>query len=528
MTNYEKPIQAKPFDAAFSPDPVQVIWRRKWWLAGCLLISLALGAAYLTRVEPSYRVQSRVLVQQHGLPLDQKRPSATSEEFLATQAEIIRSPAVVGRAAESLEMTPRGDPPIDPTTWILESLSVIPVTGTYVLSISFVGPDAEQATRTVEAIIVAYREYLLGSDHDTHLEALRTLTQNEKDLREELQVYGLQYQQLRKDSPLMGHGRDAAAVQRSLLTDLGERLTEVRSNRIALENRVHTLAQATGPVLVSLISERPPVVDAASAPSWRGTFPADSQAADDPFDALLSQSNVGFEDSQRSPIRLGGQGDEWGVLDTRLIEQELFRAQADQRALAQDYGHKHPEVRRVRERIAAWQDRFQERLDAAPLIMRQKLTAIRLQEQQLDTLYQEEFAQAKTVDSFLIKEQQSLDGIHRLQSIHDSVLTQLTQFQMADQARSKGLSAVKVGTLEAPDTAERLLFPPPSLLMAVCGVIGLIGGFGLVTLLERIDPKVQRPGTIPIHLNRSSSSSDEPKPSQHDQDTLPLRGNMNR
>ncbi len=71
MTDYEKPIQARQFGAAFSPDLVQVIWRRKGWLAGCLLISLALGAAYLTQVEPSYRVQARVLVQQQGLPLDQ-------------------------------------------------------------------------------------------------------------------------------------------------------------------------------------------------------------------------------------------------------------------------------------------------------------------------------------------------------------------------------------------------------------------------------------------------------------------------
>lgn len=503
MTNYEKPIGANQFGAAFSPDLVQRFWRRKWWMAGCLLISLALGAAYLTRVEPSYRVQSRVLVQRQGLPLDDKRPSATSEAFLATQAEIIRSPAVVGRAVESLKLTPRGNPPVDPTTWILESLSVIPVTGTYVLSISFVGPNEEEATRTAKAIIAAYREYLLGTDHDTHIEALRMLTQNEKDLRGELRTHELEYLRLRKGSSLIGHGRDAGGVQRSLLTNLGERLTGVRSDRIALENRVQTLAQASGPMLVSLISEiseRPPVVDAASAPAWQVTFPADSHA----------------------------RGEEWGVLDTRLIEQELFRAQAEGRSLAQEYGHKHPEVRRVNEKIAAWRERLQDRLDAAPLIMRQKLTAICLHEEQLDKLYQEEFAKAKAVDSYLIEEQQSLDGIHRLQSLYDLVLTERTQLQMADRARSKGLSAVKVGLLEAPDVAERLFFPPPSLLLAVCGALGLIGGFGLVTFLERIDPKVHPAGSIPLQLNRSSSHSDEPGASDDDQDTLSRCGNMNR
>ena len=76
---------------------LDVVWRRKWLVAGCVAISVLLGAVYVYQAEPVYSVQARVLVQPHGWPLDDGAEARREKEFLATQAEIISSPAVIER-----------------------------------------------------------------------------------------------------------------------------------------------------------------------------------------------------------------------------------------------------------------------------------------------------------------------------------------------------------------------------------------------------------------------------------------------
>ena len=119
-----------------SPELLEMVWRRKWYLIGPVAIAVLLGAAFMTRIEPVYRIQARVLVQHQGLAVGKDRPAKDSEEFLATQAEIIRSPAVVERAVRSLNLTARTAADKDPVTAILDELTVKPVLGTSVLSIT--------------------------------------------------------------------------------------------------------------------------------------------------------------------------------------------------------------------------------------------------------------------------------------------------------------------------------------------------------------------------------------------------------
>ena len=464
-----------------SPDLVRLIWRRKWHLISCLLISLALGAAYLTQAEPSYRVQARILVQQQGLPLETDRASTDTDEFTATQAEIIHSPAVVERAIKALHVPLRVEPPMTPITFVLDRLSVMPVPGTNVLSIGFDGSSPREATRMVEAIIFGYREYLHGADQDTYLEVLRMLTQREAELREEIGIQQAQYQQLRKDSPLMGQGDDATDVQRSLLTNLGERLTEVKNQRMEIENRVRTIRIGQEPSLVSLTSKRPFVMTTAAVSSNSVTNNMDFRAAAERLDDADTDWD---RQAPRQKVLLHVSSEGWGISGMEAIQEQLGAAQAEEKAISQHYGHRHPEILRARERISAWRQRLRESIDAAPAVLQQELTAARFHEQQLGELYQEECGKAKRIDVHLVQEQQSLDSLQRLQTLHDSVLTQLTELKMADQALAEGRSGVKVGTLEAPDTPERLLFPPPALLMAVCGLVGLMGGLGMVTMLE--------------------------------------------
>ncbi|HYW78779.1 MAG TPA: Wzz/FepE/Etk N-terminal domain-containing protein, partial [Thermoguttaceae bacterium] len=508
MNTNGKPAGRSESEAHFTlmtPEMIELLGRRKWYLIWPVLIALALGAFYLFEVAPLYHVQARVLVQRQGLPLAQDHPTKDNVEFLATQAEIIRSPAIVEQAVESLDFMPYEGPEIDPTVEILKSLRVQPVLGTNVLSIDFYGIESGQAVQIVEAIIESYRQYLYGIDHDTHLESLRVLTRSERDLRLDLSELERKYLALRKNSPLMGQGRDAISIQRSLLTQLGEKLTDARNRRMQLENRLQTMGKAAEPMVAAITPTQPTLFAASLSTPWQPnmSIPRPGNAPMLPgismHDVALSV-NAESADLEKWYATAANSGIE--MEDLRPIRQGLFDAQARLEALKQRFGPRHPELRAVEQEVSTWQHRLQEAICRAPQLMNQELKAAELYEHELADLYKAEFSEAKAVDGYVLEEQQLLDGIARVQSIHDSILTQVQQWQLADQALAEGRSGVAVRELETPAMTERVIFPPPLLLAFLCVVVGLIGGSTAITILEHTNTRVQSPEQLNKRLAR--------------------------
>ena len=445
-----------------------MIRRRKWYLIGCLCFSLALGLAYISQVEPSYQVEARILVQYVNSPLGQGQGIKERErrDFLATQAEIISSPAVVKKAAESLELT--SDDSNNPVSSILGAMSVRPELGTNVLSIHYSGKDADQTVATVDAIIAAYREYLRTSEQTSHLEVLRLLAGNEKEMREELQALEENFRQLRKQSPLLGQGRDAAAVQRSLLTHLGQTLTKKKTQRIELENYLQGLTESNGTDLA-----------ASGAKTMFVSTDTSDIVADIPSLALAAASQLVWTATDEA------------ARDVAKIREQLYKAQAKEKALSQTFGDKHPEIKAAREQIASWEATLRDTMEAAPGALRHELDAVRRQEERLAAMYEEKYAEAKVIDGYLLQEQQQMDNIRRVQEAHQQTLSQMTEWQMADKAMGEGRPGVKIRVLEAPALAGPQTSPPPGLLMGFCAIAGLAMGCGVMTLVERTDTKVR-------------------------------------
>jgi capsular exopolysaccharide synthesis family protein len=449
------------------PEIIDMIWRRKWYLVGFLLASVGLGAAYLHQTEPVFKVSARVLVQKQGQLLDTARPPRGDEEFLATQAEIIRSPAVVQRAVDSFNLTPPVKPGMDAVMTIISSLSVSPVLGTDVLGVNYRSLEAEETARTVKAIIASYREYLREIEHNSHLEALDLLARNERDLRNEMSTLETQYRELRNQSPLIGLARDSVSLQKAMLTSLGETLNQTKTRRIELEdqleamsrNRAANVAGANIPTLIPV---------SAQGSGFRGLGDLNQPAVEVPFVA--------------NRLAAG---------DTKSLEQELFTAQANEQSLLRTYGEKHPAIKAARGQVAYWERLLKDSQEAAPQVLQQELDAVRIHENHLGEVYKEEYAKAKEVDSYLLQEQQAIDGIQRVQQVHQTVLAQLRQWQLADASLASGRSGITVSVLEPPDLAAREAWPPPFLLLAVCGLVGLVGGFGTISVLERTDSTVR-------------------------------------
>ncbi len=461
-------------------DFLGMVRRRKWYLVGALCLSLALGLAYISQVQPSYQVEARILVQHVDSPLDQgHRPKEREHrDFLATQAEIISSPAVVKKAVDSLGLTAEGSDVENPVSSILAGMVVRPVLGTNVLSIQFSGTDADQTVATVDAVIAAYREYLRTSERASHIEVLRLLGENEKEMRSELQALEEEYREMRRQSPLLGQGRNAASVQRSLLTHLGRTLTEKKTRRIELENQLHTLAGSIRSDLAEADSaEFGPKTRFVSTETSDAVAGADIQAMSPA--ALVAVSQVIWTATDVA------------AHDVATIREQLYKAKAAEKAISQTFGHKHPDVKAAAEQIASWEELLRDTLEAAPAALQHELDAVRRQEERLAAMYEEEYAEAKVVDGFLLQEQQKLDNIHRVQEAHQQSLAQMTEWQLADKALAEGRPGVKVRVLEAPALAGPQTWPPPALLMAFCAVAGLVMGFGVITILERTDTKVR-------------------------------------
>lgn len=113
------------------------------------------------------------------------------------------------------------------------------------------------------------------------------------------------------------------------------------------------------------------------------------------------------------------------------------------------------------------------------------------QEQQWEEEYRRESQRARATDDDVIREQQVLASIQRLQAMYDSVVTQVRQLKLADQALATGRLRVAVSILEAPTSSPPQLFPPPLILLPGCALLGLAAGVGFVVLREQIAARVQ-------------------------------------
>jgi uncharacterized protein involved in exopolysaccharide biosynthesis len=443
---------------------------------GVTLLAAALGGVFLTIAEPTYEIRSRLLVEQRGMPLEQVTADPDgAKEFLATQAEVIRSPAVVRRAVEKLGLTVSVPPGVDPVIAILEELRVAPVLGTSVLTVQYNSPFPEEAERTVKQIIESYGGYLREHEEDSQVEAIRLLTRSEKELREDLERRQSEYLKLREESPLLGgQGRDAVAVQLGNLTHLAETLHSVTHRRLELSTLLEAMRQANK------------VANAGESEELQ--LVALHDAGDD------SAQNVPVKTASLSAATLVPRfGEESMPPDLAAVQQELSKARSHLQQLASQYGSRHPAVAAARAEADAWNDRLKEHLESAPTTIKQELAALAHQEQQVQALYESELSKAKSVDSYLIREQQALDGISRVQGMHSSLLGQLQQWQLTEQALADGRSRVTLRVLEEPVAPLRPTWPVPKLVLAISIILGFFGGVGLALLLgsERT-PSVQQ------------------------------------
>lgn len=181
------------------------VWKRKWLILLMGLVGLGLGLAALTKLEPRFRAESRLLIQSVDPILrsrsDQSAASpnpAIDAQYVADQMELLQSTDLSRKIIERLKLAKRpefdqkpqrsrlaagleliglGGPRVEPTTEqaILKAyrkrLSVYRVQGARVIVIEFWSHDPKTAAEVPNALAEAYleiqQETKRGADPET-------------------------------------------------------------------------------------------------------------------------------------------------------------------------------------------------------------------------------------------------------------------------------------------------------------------------------------------------------------------------
>jgi uncharacterized protein involved in exopolysaccharide biosynthesis len=437
-------------------DLLGVLSRHKLCLVVWLLGALGLGVWYSSHASPTYKISSRVLVQTEGSRLDASGSPRFDVGFLATQSQIIGSPAVIERAVASMTTPLTVEPNKSPVLAVLEDLSVKPLSGTHVLTVSYQCKNPDEGISLVSSVLESYQQFLKDMDDNSRLETLRLLTQSEAQLRSDLEEREQRYRELRMQSPLVG--RDATNLQATSLEQVGQDLSATRNRRIDFQNRLASLEKSTDGSVVT-------------------------EPAKEVLTSLIADTQPSTNQNENLALYLIADV-KTGKPDPAQIFEELYRAEVRQKELAQRCGPDHPSMRAEQEKIAAWKKRLDGLNEQAPIALQREIDAALNRENQLSELYNAELKQAKANDDFLIIEKQELDGIERLKTIHNSLVFQLKDWRLMAPG-DDGVWGTKMSIIEAPTYGAGPIWPKLPIVLVLSAAIAVVGAIGTIAVMER-------------------------------------------
>ncbi len=179
-----------------------IAWRSRWLILLCTLLGCAAAWTYLQKVVPRYTSVARIYVEQSIPRLLASDPSVGgfSNNYLYTQAELIRSASVLAAAAEAPENASLGTfRSVDnPVALLRKKLRVFVGDRDDIISISIELENANDAAQIINSIVDAYITKYAERKRTSVIDVL-TILRNEKQRRdEELEQRRLKLEKFRR------------------------------------------------------------------------------------------------------------------------------------------------------------------------------------------------------------------------------------------------------------------------------------------------------------------------------------------
>lgn len=464
---------------------LQAAWRRKALLLLGVVVGLVVGALYYAQKPAIYQANAQLLVVKKGpdaLPvsgLDQRYAALSSvDDYLATHMVLIKSPVIVGRAAEKRELKSlrsfkdRGDP----AAAIPASLSVTRDTketggsASNILYLSYRGQVPEDCPTVLNAITDSYREFLDETYRSMSTKTVDLISQAKTYLSKTLKEKEETYRKFRQEAPLVWKGKDGVLAQHERLASLEAKRSGLVLRRVETESRLSALDAAikSGKTPAAV---RAMVVEMTSKPTTEGQAKLPTKTPEDVLLPLLLQEQTLLED--------------FGP-DHPQVVSIRNRIEYTKKYLADLTGPTTPETKETKEENAKLRDpvfRYQ-------LVLVQQLEEFKAEEAELDKLLKTERDQAKSLMQYELQEETLRNEVARTQQLYDSVIKRLQEIDLGKE--SGGFEA----RLISPPGGGVCIEPKALPIFAVALVVGLLFGCGMAYLADTFDQSFRSPDEI--------------------------------
>lgn len=268
-------LTSSPLPSAESVNRAIRFGRRHWpTLLSCAVLGLLATIIYAEMLPRRYTAETAIMVEprQRKLLAAQEVVEAIrpSRDLILNEIEIIKSPAILSRAALAVVAQPpvqhasgstlspaisaaAGSAPTTPeqalalrTTYerILSSLDVEPKRNSYVIAIKYTATTPEQAQQVADAVTAAYMSY----QDENRLEAIRRathwLTERISPLQDNVRRTEQAIEQFKFDNNLVQTGGQTVDEQR--LIRLNDQLVQARTRKLEAQSRYEQAQQLAG------------------------------------------------------------------------------------------------------------------------------------------------------------------------------------------------------------------------------------------------------------------------------------------
>lgn len=474
--------ESEVFDPAETRSGVQFVniaWQHKWLIVLGGVVGLALGAVYYSQKKPIYMSTAQVLVVKKGpdvLPfpgLDGHM--GYSEDYIATQATLIKSPEILGRAAkkEGLLALKTFENVGNPTSAIIAGLSVTrdssPNAGgsTSILNLSYQGPVADDCAGVLDAVIWSYSDFLDETYQDVSSKTVELIEKAEKLLFTDLKKKQDEYTAFREKAPLLWKAKDGSTSHTDRLTSIEGKRSELVTRRAEMVGRLAAIEKA--------LNEKKSLPDVLE---------------------LTRDSKVQSEQSQAQ------------------LEGQLVGLLIQEQSLLEDFGKDHPQVRAVRRQIehtrrffqpgglanakapegnaAASQARLKEELEQYVQALKRDIKVNKINEESLTKLVEEESKTSGAMVKAEIEDGFKLQDLADTRQLYAGVLKRLEEVHLVKDKDVGGYQAKKI----SPPGAGWKVGPNPVPIFTTALILGLFGGFGLAYVADMTEQSFRNPEDI--------------------------------
>src|SRR5512144_1460679 len=428
-------------------DYRRVLPKHRWLITSIFLLTVLTVAIWTFTQVPIYQAVATILIEPEPpkvLNIQDVTPvgamSPWDPAFYPTQYEIIKSRAVVERAAAALNQKQGGNP----SRTLSGSLAVDPMRNTRLVLIKVAGPDPAQAAAEANAIASAYAKYNVELKLRGARDALTWLTEEAGRLRAKVDESSQALQNYRVKSGILGM-QEQRQISAQKIIEANKGYLEAQAQRMAVEAKLGELTQI------------------AKDPAAAGT--------------MLSESD--------NP-RVGKIKGEIGTLETEKSK------------LLKVYKEKHPEIVKVDAQIQHLRDSLDAEFRGTVQSVQTQVKVARAREA---SLFSEVNNLRREGQELNDKESQYQNLQHEVESnqqLYDSVVKRLKETGVAG-----GLENSNVRIVEEATAPRAPILPRKAWNLGLSVVAGLVLAFGLAFGIEYLDTTVKNPDDVERYLGLS-------------------------